>query len=89
MTDLPTAFQQGAQAISKAYGVPVNQVLSDLAAEWNRQAGFAGHRGGYGDLSTTSPDTATSGLFGIPAVALYSAGAVLLGIGLFVAFKKK
>jgi hypothetical protein len=90
-------LQAVAQAISQAHGVPVDQVLADLQAglqqrgvpRFGRLRTFS--RPSYGDdvLSTILPDTSTSGLFGAPAVALYAFGAVILGIGLLVALKKK
>lgn len=41
------------------------------------------------DVSTLFPGLSTEGLFGAPQIALYSFGAVLLGIGLFLATRKK
>lgn len=41
------------------------------------------------DVSSLFPGLSTEGLFAAPAIALYSFGAVLLGIGLFLATRKK
>ena len=83
-TTFQAAFAASAKAISDTYGIPLAQVADDLKTGL-KQRGFSGYR----DLSTILPDTSSSGLFGAPAVALYSFGAVILGLGLFVALKKK
>lgn len=89
-----------ARAISQAHGVPVAQVLADLQAGLDQRGvqKFSGlrrprSRGVYGDISsdisTIVPDSSTAGLFAAPEIALYAFGAVILGLGLFVALKRK
>jgi hypothetical protein len=91
-TTFQAAFAASAKAISDTYGIPIAQVSQDLQAGLQQQ-GFKGYGRGFRDtssvLSSILPDTSSSGLFGAPAVALYAFGAVILGLGLFVALKKK
>jgi len=94
----------GVQSLSSVLGISQQDAAKVLLRmAMNKTGRFQGYRGmgcpdcgggcgsakPFGDLSTILPDVSTSGLFAAPAIALYAFGAVLLGLGLFAARKKK